>query len=112
MGGSMAWACARRTGAVLSTLAQRWLASLPCICKRCSSIGRQSVQASRPGPCLAAPFCGCSPGSPSYDSRVLPLELPPPLRRLSLRDISITITLAGAPWAGRGMPCWCCKYGS
>ncbi|KAL4447967.1 hypothetical protein ABPG75_005186 [Micractinium tetrahymenae] len=35
-----------------------------------------------------------SPGSPSYDCRVLPPDHPAPLRRLSLQDVSITVTLA------------------
>lgn len=34
-------------------------------------------------------------GSPGYDCRMLPPDHPPPASRLSLRDLSITITLAG-----------------
>lgn len=49
--------------------------------------------------CLFPPIIPpASFGSSSFDCLALPPDHPQPLRRLSLRDISITITLAGV-WA-------------
>lgn len=81
-----------------STHAASWFAGIASLCLWCDCFHSCSLRQTA----WRLVFAVRSPGSPSYDCRVLPPDYPTPLRRLSLQDISITITLAGTPWAGPG----------